>query len=107
LDPWREFWEQQADEARDEAAAADPVARFCDYVSFVSWSKGRGRKRERPVEVELVGYDGRFVTLKDFPTNVLERIAQEVLSEHVNEADFNLYEEFLRRVRALANGRPQ
>lgn len=41
-------------DVKAELDSYDPVKRRFLYISFVSASKGRGRRRKRPVEVELV-----------------------------------------------------
>lgn len=102
MDPWREFWEAISDEVRREVSEELGV----DYVSFVSYSKGRGRKRRNPQDVELVEVGrGRYRLLVDDPDGELLQLAQEALGDTVDERDVNLWEEFVRRLRRLKGPR--
>ena len=50
----QEYYRQIEAEVAKETLAQDPVYRRFRYVSFVSRSKGRGRRRRHWKEVELV-----------------------------------------------------
>lgn len=54
-------------EIETECLREHPVYRNIRYVVFVSNSKGRNRLRRRPVEVHLIGYQGRYRTEPKFP----------------------------------------
>lgn len=85
-------------EIRREVKAQDPVAGQCAYVSFVSFSKGKDRRRRRPIEVELLGYGQRFHTIKPGGKihSPIDTIADEVLEGTVAPED--RYDEFLKRL---------
>src|SRR5581483_6669042 len=38
----------------------DPIASNCEYKSFRSNSKGKGRRRKMPRQIALIGYNGKF-----------------------------------------------
>ena len=51
-----EWQEQIIAEEREFASSATPVRNRVKYVNFLSKSKGRNRRRKRPVEVDLVTF---------------------------------------------------
>lgn len=66
-------WELEAiAEAEQEVLRQDPVYQRLRRVSFLSNSKGKGRKRSRPVEVNLVHdvWSGRCRTWDLYPFDV-------------------------------------
>lgn len=81
-----------------EIRATDPVAQQCKHASFVSRSKGRGKLRNNPKEVELICYRGKCIENRD-GCGPLDKWATEVLGDSVDPD--RAEEEFLRRVRAL------
>ena len=83
-------WER---ESWEEFLRFDPVATSFVYVSFVSKSKGHGKKR-KPREVVLVGYRGRFWTWDRFPFDVY---AGEVLHGR-DDREVLGAEDYLRRM---------
>lgn len=54
-----------------ESRSCCPVYRSISYVPFVSHSKGRGRKRQHPLEVVLIGYHGKYWTEENFPYDTI------------------------------------
>lgn len=82
-------------EIEAELKAQDPVHQRFKIVRFVSKSKGRGRRRRNPVEVELI-HDmhnfGRYNSISKFQ---FDGIATEVLPM-IHKADVE--QEFRRRL---------
>ena len=85
-------------EIDNEVRTTDPVARQCRHALFVSQSKGRGRRRKGPKEVELICYRSQCVEYKD-GRGLIDEWATEVLGKSVDSEQAE--EEFLRRVRDL------
>ena len=73
---WREkIW----NDIITEVSFNHPVANECRYVSFVSKSNGRGRKkRRRPREIELLTYGNKTYVLKSHLTGDIEWIMKEL-----------------------------
>lgn len=97
---WIDFVLEQAELAKKEDVF-DPVAERFVYVHFTSESKGGGRKRRAPVYVEFAvdRETRRAHPLKDIPTDGLDVIAEALLGSTI-PADTNIWEEFLKRLRA-------
>ena len=84
--------------AREEVREADPVLTSCDYVSFVSRTRGRSLGRNRKprevprrrvegwTEVELLRYQGRWRRVTDVKGG-LDKVATEVLGDTVPAED--------------------
>lgn len=86
-------------EVMQEALENDPVARLY-YVRFISRSKGRGREREYPKVVELIGWGRKeCFKLKEDGSRGLDRMAEEVLRGIVSPDE--ALPELIRRVRDL------
>lgn len=85
----RQYYEMAFQEENAALQAASPVRRMFDYHAFVSWSKGRLRRRKWPKEIELVTLRGRGEThlLRKLP---LDQLATEVY-ERDGESFFNGY----------------
>lgn len=84
------------DKTLQQTSKEDPVVQVCDYVAFLSESKGQGRRRRVPREVELIGYGGRFSEIKNGGGRV-DEIATEVLGDSVPPEDAERV--FLERLR--------
>lgn len=83
-----------------ELGQSDPVRKNCKYVVFLSFSKGRGRKRKHPVEVELVRYEGKcHLIIPGYLGNGIDGIATEVYGDtvHPAEAASRLLEDLRKR----------
>lgn len=89
-------------EAKREAEENDVVRSRCELVSFVSYSKGRGRKRKFPKDVKLLKYNGRCYTLHDNPRNGLDVIAKEILEGLVAHGE----DEYKALLELLESSRP-
>lgn len=81
----------------------DPVLSQCRLIEFVSYSKGRGRKRKFPIDVQLLQYNGKCYTLTDVPTNGLDIVAKEILEGSIQPGE----DEFKVLMRHLASARPR
>ncbi len=88
--------------------SGNPLAGKIKKVSFVSTSNGKGRKKRKKYrEVELVGYAGRFHTLKDHPTGRLDRLAEEVISQDsvpVNTTPYRFFVDCFRQLNVSRRG---
>lgn len=75
----KEWRERILTELVHDAEFEHPVANMCEYISFVSYSNGRGRKkRKRPREVELLTYGNRTYVLKTRITRDIEWVMKEL-----------------------------
>lgn len=98
----RRFYERQF--SRAKADIENPLADYCERVYFVSESKGRGRKRKAPKEVELVKIlpSGRCHLIRDIPTNGLDNLAEEIFGRVPPE--YTPYQYFLEWFAKLPGG---
>lgn len=98
---WRErIW----DEILLDVSTSNPIVQECKYVSFVSKSNGRGRKkRSRPREVELLTYGGRTYVLKEDLTGEIEWVMKELYPWEMIPDDFgnDWYGAFLSVLRSM------
>jgi len=95
---YREFLRTEEEAVREEVKANDLVAVACTYVCFVSCSNGRGRKPRPPRQVEIIGYNGKFYSVRD-GKGPFDEIATEVLGDAVDPKEVEKI--FLERVRRL------
>ena len=96
-----DFWSVQWEEAQKEADQDCPVRRSITLVSFLSFSRGRKRKRRKhPREVTLIRYGKRAWSLVDTPRNGLDIVAREVLGNLLAPGE-DEYKEFLKRIEKL------
>lgn len=87
---YRSYCNEVERECVREELSCDRIALNCTYTSFVSTSKGRSRGRARArslnpraarkiwIEIELLGYRGRYHQIKDDGSNGIDEIATEV-----------------------------
>lgn len=104
-DGWNpeEYERQVLENIRDEANDQNPVLKEFKYRNFVSRSAGRGRTR-RPRQIELVGRNGEFTSIKDGYHSPIDQWADEWLGDSVTNGT-DTYDEFLRLLR-LQNQSP-
>lgn len=90
-----QYYSELEAEIEAEARLCDPVHQRLELVSFVSRSKGRGRKRKGRTEVELVHdkQSGKYTSWDKYPFDVY---GTEILPM-VHPADVD--EELRRRLR--------
>lgn len=95
---WQKEWEQALQEEAETRKEEDPVTRDYELRSFISTSRGVGRKC-KPRDVQLVRnrQNGKSVLLKDIPTKGLDVIADELLKDKI-PADQDTFVEFVRRL---------
>ncbi len=96
-----DIYDQWLEEEREIASSLDPVAQNCEYKHFKSNSKGRGRKRRNPEDIEFLGYNQKFHMInEDDRFSGIDVIADEIL-EGTIPPGVDPVEELIRRARNL------
>jgi len=84
----------------EEIDRGNPVAKSCKYVRFLSISRGRGRERRYPLEIELFCYSGRWrAIINGVEAKGIDCIATEVLGDSVPPEECTKI--FLEKLRKL------
>jgi hypothetical protein len=65
-------------EVKRDIVAGSRIAQQCSLISFVSYSKGKGRKRNKPILITLLRYNGRCRQLVADWCPELDIIAREI-----------------------------
>ena len=99
----RQFYEGQFKTEIRSALVNHPLWKWgIRRIYFVSSSAGKGKKRKRWVEVEMIQLpNGRCHVIKDYPTNGLDNLAEEIFSVDMIPPNLTPYQYFLDRFHEL------